>query len=141
MNSQILPDINVWLALASSLHIHHRQAKAWFDSLKDEELVFCRFTQLGLLRLLTTPAVMGSEVLTQRQAWQIYESFLQKSGAVFVQEPRTLDESFRRLTRMSSASSKDWADSYLAAFAAETGAKLVTFDKALAAKTKDSILL
>ena len=31
--------------------------------------MFCRFTPFGLLRLLTTPAVMGDEVMTQPQAW------------------------------------------------------------------------
>jgi hypothetical protein len=31
-----------------------------------------RFTQLGLLRLLTNEQVMGPDVLTQRKAWQGY---------------------------------------------------------------------
>jgi predicted nucleic acid-binding protein len=34
-----------------------------------------------------------------------------------------------------------WADSYLAAFASEIGAKLITFDKALAARAKEAIVL
>jgi|SRR5580704_4355679 toxin-antitoxin system PIN domain toxin len=140
MTSLVFPDINVWLALASSIHIHHKQAKSWYESLGDEELVFCRFTQLGLLRLLTTAAVMGTEVLTQQQAWHIYDGFLKNGGAQFLHEPRSLEDSFRRLSRHSSASPKDWADSYLAAFALETGAKLITFDKALAAKAKGSVI-
>ena len=44
-------------------------------------------------------------------------------------------------TRSPSASPKDWADSYLAAFAHEIGAKLITFDKALAARSKEAIVL
>ena len=140
MTSLVFPDINVWLALASSIHVHHKQAKKWYDSLDDEELTFCRFTQLGLLRLLTTEAVMRTEVLTQRQAWNVYDIFIKDGGARFLYEPRTLEDSFRGLSRRSSASPKDWADSYLAAFALETGAKLVTFDKALAMKTKDAII-
>ena len=140
MTSLVFPDINVWLALASSIHTHHRQAARWYESLGDEELIFCRFTQLGLLRLLTTAAVMGSEVLTQRQAWHVYDTFLNDGGARFRQEPRTLEDSFRRLSRNPSASPKDWADSYLAAFALETGARLITFDQALAAKVEGSIV-
>jgi len=135
----VFPDINVWLALASSIHSHHERAKRWYESLGDEELAFCRFTQLGLLRLLTTSAVMGADVLTQRQAWQVYDAFLKDGGARFLHEPRTVEESFRRLSRLASASPKDWGDSYLAAFAVESGARLVTFDKGLAGRMKGSV--
>lgn len=142
MTSLVFPDINVWLALSSSAHIHHLEARKWFASLtEDEELIFCRFTQLGLLRLLTTNAVMSNEVRTQRQAWDIYDAFLSDGGARFMQEPRTIEESFRRLSRSARVSPKDWADAYLAAFALETGAALVTFDKALAARTAGSVCL
>jgi predicted nucleic acid-binding protein len=92
MTSLVFPDLRVWLALASSIHIHHKQAKRWYESLGDEELVFCRFTQLGLLRLLTTSAVMGPEVLTQRQAWHVYDAFLKDGGARFLHEPRTVED-------------------------------------------------
>ncbi len=141
MTPLVFPDINVWLALASSAHSHHAQARRWYESLEDEELVFCRFTQLGLLRLLTTKAVMATETLTQRQAWHVYDRFLKDGGAQFLAEPRTLENSFRHLSRHPSASPKDWADSYLAAFALETGAALVTFDKALATRGKGAVIL
>jgi len=140
MTSLVFPDINVWLALASSLHVHHQQAKRWYGTLEDEDLVFCRFTQLGLLRLLTTQAVMGTGTLTQRQAWHVYDVFLKDGGSRFLYEPRTLEDSFRTLSQRSSASPKNWADSYLAAFAHEIGPKQITFDKALAARSKDTIV-
>src|SRR5258706_12959741 len=138
MTSLVFPDINVWLALASSLHVHHQQAKSWYDSLDGEQLLFCRFTQLGLLCLLTTEAVMGAETLTQRQAWRVYDALLKANDVEFCHEPRTLEDSFRALSPRLSASPKDWADSYLAAFARETAAKLITFDKALAARSKEA---
>jgi toxin-antitoxin system PIN domain toxin len=142
MTSLVFPDINVWLALSSSIHVHHARAKKWFDSLgDDEELIFCRLTQLGLLRLLTTAGAMGDSVRTQRQAWAVYDAFLNEGGARLMQESRTLEESFRKFSRLTSASPKDWADSYLAAFAGEAGAKLITFDKALGARTEGSVLL
>ena len=133
--------MNVWVALAWVTHTHHAKAREWFNSLVETELVFCRFTQMGLLRLLTTEAVMGPEVLTQRQAWSVYDSFLRDGGARFVYETRTLDDSFRRLSRLETASPKDWADSYLAAFAMEMGARLVTFDKGLASRVKGAVVL
>jgi predicted nucleic acid-binding protein len=65
MTSLVFPDINVWLALAADVHVHHVVARSWFESLEDEEeLVFCRFTQLGLLRLLTLAGIMGNSVRT-----------------------------------------------------------------------------
>src|SRR5260370_38758864 len=98
MTSLVFPDINVWFALASSLHVHHQHAKSWYDSLDGEQLLFCRFTQLGLLRLLTTEAVMGAETLTQRQAWPIYDLLLKPNKVQFCPEPRTLEYSFPPLS-------------------------------------------
>ena len=68
--TSLFPDINVWVALTYEGHVHHRTAATWFATLEpDAGLVFCRLTQLGLLRLLTTEAVRGDEVMTQPQAW------------------------------------------------------------------------
>jgi len=142
MTSLIFPDINVWVAMAFSGHTHHTKAKSWFDSLSNqEELIFCRFTQIGLLRLLTLEAVMGREVRSQVDAWKIYDAFVEDGNARLMQEPRSLDRSFRKLAVLGSASPKNWGDAYLAAFAEEAGAKLVTFDKALASRTRGAILL
>jgi len=142
MTSLVFPDINVWLAMAYSAHVHHMKANRWYESLDDAEgLIFCRFTQLGLLRLLTTAGAMGNRVRTQRQVWELYDEFLFAGNARLMREPRLLDDSFRRIANLDSASPKDWADSYLAAFAEEAGVRLVTFDKALAGRAKGSVLL
>jgi hypothetical protein len=57
-----LPDVNVWIALASDQHIHTASATAWLQSVRNEQVAFCRITELGLLRLLTNVHVMGDEV-------------------------------------------------------------------------------
>jgi len=142
MTSSAFPDINVWIALAFAGHAHHVTAREWFYSLDDaEELAFCRFTQLGFLRLLTLAPVMGSSVKTQPQAWQAYDAFLREGNVRMMPEPVNLDESFRRLSMLDSSSPQHWGDSYLSAFAEQSGARLVTFDKALAARTPNAILL
>jgi hypothetical protein len=140
MTLLVFPDVNVWLALATPGHIHHKDAKRWFESLDEADLFFCRFTQIGLLRLLTTAAIMGRDVLNQREAWQAFDKFL-AGGVRLLEEPPALEDHFRRLTRHTSPSPKEWADAYLAAFALGGGLLLATFDKALAAKAKGSILL
>jgi len=71
-----LADINVWLALSWGGHPHSSTAWNWFRALVDDDVLFCRFTQIGLLRLLTTKAVMGQDCLTVRKAWRVYDGWL-----------------------------------------------------------------
>ncbi len=141
--SFLFPDINVWVALTYDGHVHHVVAVRWFSSLNaDARLFFCRFTQLGLLRLLTAEAVMGrQEVLTQAAAWQIYDRWLEDARISFLEEPPGLERLFRELSRLRCPAPKDWADSYLSAFAAASQVTLVTFDRALSRKTRHSFLL
>src|SRR6185436_18261453 len=116
--SSLFPDINVWVALTYEGHAHHANAVDWFATLsEDSSLVFCRFTQLGLLRLLTTAAVMGDEVMTQPQAWAAYDQWRQDPRVTLVDEPTEIETRFRALTRRRQPATKDWADSFLAAFA------------------------
>jgi toxin-antitoxin system PIN domain toxin len=142
-SSFLFPDINVWLTLTYQRHLHHTIANRWFQMLgADARLHFCRFTQLGLLRLLTTDAVMGTDrALTQTQAWGAYDVCLADGRTVFLDEPATIERRFRVLSREKRPAPKDWADSYLAAFAVEAGLFLVTFDRALHERCIDAILL
>jgi uncharacterized protein len=134
--------VNVWLALAHEIHPHHGLALEWGESLEDDAvLAFCRFTQLGLLRLLTNQSAMGADVLTQAKAWAVYDAFLKTAGARLLEEPRGIDRLFRQNTSRNEASTKQWADGYLAAFSMAAGIRLVTFDQALAAKVKEAVLL
>jgi toxin-antitoxin system PIN domain toxin len=127
------PDVNVWVALAYSRHVHHRSAAFWFNSLEGEIAYFCRITQLGFLRLMTQPAVMGSDTKTPTEAWGIYDLILSDERVSFRAEPESvlLESDFRRLTTKPQFSSKDWPDAYLATFAETADVILVTFDRAL----------
>jgi toxin-antitoxin system PIN domain toxin len=142
MTLSIFPDINVWLALSSPDHQHCKVAWSWYRQLSpDAALVFCRLTQMGLLRLLTTQAVMGAGTLTQAEAWEAYDRWSLEAEAEFAEEPTGLDAYFRARSGTSKASPKEWADAYLAAFAEAAGLQLATFDRALAAKAGGAILL
>ncbi|HUJ29905.1 MAG TPA: TA system VapC family ribonuclease toxin [Candidatus Acidoferrum sp.] len=139
----LFPDINVWVALTYDAHIHHVVARKWFDGLPPTaRLFFCRFTQLGLLRLLSAAAVMGTQqVKSQQEAWRAYDRWLEDERVEFLDEPPGVEAQFRSLTRSVQASPKEWADSYLAAFAQASRLTIVTFDRAFQAKAKDLILL
>ncbi len=142
MTSWLLPDVNVWLALHAKRHEHHRAAQDWFDALDEHHtLLFCRQTQLGFFRLLTNPVVMEEETLTQRQCWAIYQEWLGEGRAVLQREPAEIEAAFRARTSAAEAATKTWTDAYLAAFAETADLTLVTFDKALASKTKGALLL
>ena len=139
----LFPDVNVWVALTYDRHIHHIRARKWFEGLAPTgRLFFCRFTQLGLLRLLSAPAVMGpDQAKNQVEAWGAYDRWLQDERVEFLEEPGGIETQFRALTRPLHASPKDWADSYLAAFAQASRLTVVTFDRAFQSKAKDLLLL
>lgn len=140
--SSLFPDVNVWLALTYEGHAHHSAARLWLAGVgQDSRLFFCRVTQLSLLRLLTAEAVMGKEVLNQKQAWRVYDRWMKDQRIALLPEPIGLDGPFRRLSRSIQPSPKDWADSYLAAFASSAELTLVTFDQALHRRVKRSVLL
>jgi toxin-antitoxin system PIN domain toxin len=141
--SFLFPDINVWIALTIERHVHHTRATNWFESIGGSgRLFFCRITQLGLLRLLTLEAVMGqNEVLAQAEAWKTYDRWLQDERIGFLDEPPEVEAAFRSLTQSRQAAPKDWADSYLAAFALAAQLTLVTFDQALSGKARQLVLL
>lgn len=124
-------------------HVHHFRARKWFESIGGSgRLFFCRFTQMGVLRLLTLEAVMGqNQVMAQSEAWKTYDRWLQDDRIGFLEEPPEIETAFRGLTQSRQAAPKDWADSYLAAFAVAAQLTLVTFDQAFSSKAKQLVLL
>ena len=141
-NTFLFPDVNVWLALAHEIHPHHPAARTWGESLGGDTVVyFCRITQLGMLRLLTNESAMGKDVLTQSEAWRVFDAFVANPANRMMDEPRGIDSAFRRHADRDEASTKQWADGYLAAFAEAAGITLVTFDRALAGRVKGALLL
>lgn len=128
------PDLNVWLALSVSGHSHCAHAWEWLDMLGgDARLGFSRYTQVGLLRLLTNESVMGAQVKSLGAAWKIYERWLQDPRVAFYPEPRGLDSAFRKATAEfdGKPASKWVGDCYLLAYAQCCDSTLVTFDRRL----------
>ncbi len=129
------PDLNVWLALSVEGHTHNSAAWRWMGSVSAESRVaFSRYTQIGLLRLLTNAAAMGGgRVLTIQEAWSTYDGWREDPRVEFYPEPRDVEAGFREAMEPFAAkpSSKWVGDCWLLAFAAGTGAALVTFDRAL----------
>jgi len=114
--------------------MHSETAWTWFSRQEDNRFNFCRLTQLGLLRLLATSAVMGKDVRTIGEAWRVFDRWLEDSRVGIRQEPFDLDVAFRAATRPLSrlASPKALGDCYLRAVSQAIDATLVTFDRGLA---------
>lgn len=129
-----LPDVNIWLALALSGHSHHQAARTWMDGQEaPESIFFCRATQQGLLRLLTTAEVLagyGIPPLTNREAWAIVESFMADDRIAFANEPAGVGDVWKTLAIRDANSPKLWMDAWLAAFALCYELQMVTTDKA-----------
>ena len=129
-----LPDLNVWLALSDKRHLHHEQAWRWARALEGNyRLLLVRHTQLGILRLLTSQAAMGDDVITLKAAWKIYDRWMEDSSVEFVPEPENLDRVFRRIAATFSQdfATKVVVDCYLLALANDLHATLLTFDRGL----------
>lgn len=91
------PDINVWIALSDAANSHNVKAWAWLNLVAPEDrLIFSRYTQLGLLRLLTNRSVMGEQTLTLREAWGVYDNWLEDSRVEFYPEPGGVEGSVPR---------------------------------------------
>jgi toxin-antitoxin system PIN domain toxin len=123
-----LLDVNVWLAAAWARHQHHGVAKRWLDQ-EDDDLAFCRVTEMALLRLVTNPAVTDRDVLSRRQAWELVERLRADPRVRFLSEPEGLVPLWVTLSKRDDRHHLLWTDDYLAAFAQAADAELVTLDR------------
>jgi len=99
MNTLNFPDSNVWLALIWSRHVHSERARSWFAGAAEQQFFFCRFTQLTVLRLLTTESVMAKETKTMSEAWALWDRVWADPRIAFLPEPAALKRNFVRVLR------------------------------------------
>ncbi|HEY1468056.1 MAG TPA: TA system VapC family ribonuclease toxin [Candidatus Acidoferrum sp.] len=141
MNILNFLDANVWLALLWNRHIHSEKARAWFERCSDEKFFFCRITQITVLRLLTTPIIMGNDVKTMFESWALWDKVCADDRIELLAEPEAIEPEFRRFAALHSSSPKVWADAYLVAFATVAGLRLITFDRGLHSRGADVLVL
>ena len=122
-----LLDVNVWLAATWARHVHHPIAKRFVDA-EEDEMGFCRVTELAFLRLVTNRAITGDDAPTRRQAWDLLLALQADPRIRFVPEPRGLAPLWIAFSKRNDRSHLSWTDDYLAAFAQAAGAGLVTLD-------------
>ena len=128
-----LVDVGVWLAAVWGRHAHNPVAAGWFSQEADD-ILFCRVTQMGVLRLLSNPAIMGEDAVDRSQAWRTFDQLWADERVLWADEPAELDAVWRAISARDDKSHKLWTDDYLAAFAQASGATLVTLDRRLPAR-------
>ena len=121
-----LLDVNVFLALLSENHIHHRLVTIWFNT-PDLWWCICPFTEAGFLRNATAPR---SGQITMSEATAVLMRMTQTSGYHYLPigaDWRTLcSPFFKRLY-----GTRQVTDAYLLGLAVQNDLVLVTMDKAI----------
>ena len=140
--SRYLLDVNVLVALVWPRHEMHAAAHTWFSKSGNKSWATSPLSQLGVLRLLTNPAVTQGAVKAHT-ALDVLHALTRHPGHEFWpldQEMPTLLQSLA--TRL--YGHKQWTDAALLRHAAGRGGVLATFDagfKELAGKDLHTHLL
>ena len=124
-----LIDTNVLVAILHARHKHSEKALGWLDQMGRRSVAICRVVQMGALRLLTKPAMMGEDVLSPSEFWLGWDTLQQDDRFVFVSEPKSFEPLWRDLTRSIPTGECAETDAYLASLALSLEMNLVTFDR------------
>jgi len=124
-----LPDVNVLLALVWPRHECHVPAHAWFTRSGRRAWATNVLTQLGVLRLLTNPAVTQGAV-SARNAWDVLREATSHPGHEFWPLDQTTSAGFEFMAARIHGH-QQWTDSLLLWQAMEKKGVVVSFDSGL----------
>jgi toxin-antitoxin system PIN domain toxin len=134
MNRHLL-DVNVFLALLWPRHESHRAAHAWFAKSGKRSWATSPLTQLGVLRLLTNPAITQGAV-SATAALELVAEATRHEGHEFWPLDRKMTAGLKAVAAALQGH-QQWTDAALLWQATESDGLLVTFDagvKRLAAR-------
>lgn len=123
-------DVNVWVAAVYAGHPDHDVARRWMNDV-DEEMAFCRVTEMAVLRHLSNPAVVGTAATTRSRAWDVVLAVKADPRVRFLPEPSGLSALWMTYSKRDDRHHHFWTDDYLAAFAQAGQMELVTLDRKL----------
>jgi uncharacterized protein len=129
-----LLDLNFWIALSLETHPQHDRARAWYEQtpLRLGDLLFCRQTEMGFLRLITQERTMthcGVKALSNAAAIDFLEEICRDPAVARAEEPSATRSLWWKLAHRPQASPNVWMDAYLAALAISSKVEMVTFDQ------------
>ena len=121
-----LLDVNVLLALAHPVHVHHASARAWFSTVA--HFATTPITETALVRLSLHPDVAG-QVITPPQALGLLDAVRALPNHHFLPDTASLAAP---VIASRPAGTKQITDLHLVNLAASVDAALVTYDARLA---------
>lgn len=128
-----LPDVNVLVALTNPAHQHHGTAHAWLVGAA--RFLTTPLTELGLLRLLLNPAVIGQEVTTAR-ALAVLAGVRSHPRADFLPDATSLADPALDLIGL--VGHRQVTDLHLVNLARRHDCTLVTFDRRIPGSLTES---
>lgn len=123
-----LLDINFLLALLDRGHIHHEQARWWFEQEVQHGWASCAITQNGCIRILSQPSY-PSPITLQRAARLVSHAASSTQHEYWNSEISILDETIFDHSRIHGH--RQVTDAYLLGLAAHHGGRFVTFDQTI----------
>lgn len=125
-----LPDVNVLFALAIAGHPHNPAAVEWWEGLGPGRALLSLPVRLGVLRLLSNPAIMGSDTLAPGAAWEVWTQLeADERTAALSSLPVAHDMTWLRLVGEQKPTRDLWTDAWLAALSESLPCRMVTFDR------------
>lgn len=129
MTRPALVDVNVLLPLLLPQHMAHAAAASWMAT-QSRSLRYALPVQLGVLRLLSQPRIMGSSALAPKQALNTWNQLVTATGMQELHAPRpSHPDVLAQLIAGRDAAPNLWTDAWLAALAISLDCEMVTFDK------------
>ena len=125
-----LLDINILIALAWPSHAHHDAAHAWFHQNHQRGWATCPTTQVGFIRVSTTPAAVKT-IVSGHEAFQILEKSLQSPHHHFWPQSKSIAE-MNPILKGRVMGPKQLGDLFLLNVALENGGVLATIDHRIA---------
>ena len=123
-----LPDVNVWVALTDTTHVHNRRATSYWNTGRSNRLAFCGITRAGMLRIMTNSKAMAGNPFDLADAWRRYRSFADLPEVDFLPESRHGETEVGRWSLGAGFPHRLWTDAWIAALALEHGCRVVSFD-------------
>jgi uncharacterized protein len=131
MTRASLVDVNVLLPVLLPQHSAHAAAHAWLMHRPSDASTYWAWpTQLGVLRLLSQPRVMGDAALAPERALQTWDRLVAATGLQQIADtPPAHTQHPRMLVARRATSPNLWTDAWLAALALSLDCEMVSFDR------------
>lgn len=128
--SVCLLDVNVLVALTWPTHVHHGEARYWFDQYSAAGWATCPITQLGFVRLSSNTKIIRDAV-SPRDAVAMLERLTALPGHEFWSDQLPLSAT-GPFASLAFVGHRQVTDAYLLALAQRKDEKLATLDRGVA---------